>query len=402
MKFTYRAKDKQGNVRAGKIEARSLDAAASVLQGYDLIVLDISPEKKITFFDEIFGRKTRISRKDLAIFMRQFSTLLESQVPLGEALRTLYMQAATPAIKDLVFELVSDLDAGMPLSKAVERKSDVFGEFYMQMIKSGEISGRLEEVLSYLADYAEHEYDLINKTKSAATYPAFLFGTFLLVSVVITVSLAPQMVSIFEEFGAVPPLGTKILIAIGAFFRTWGILAAILAVGLIWLLINYFQSAEGRRVGGVYLLKIPILGDIYKKIFISRFCETAGTLIHGGIPVVTSFEVAGEATGNYVYQKIGYQVADAVKKGESISSILKKEYEYLPPLVSQMVAVGESTGRLDSVLGKVAAYFQKEVDRAFGTMIDLLQPILVVVIGILVAFLVSAVLLPIYQLSQSV
>ncbi len=334
--------------------------------------------------------------------MRQFSTLLESQVPLGEALRTLYLQAATPAIKDLVFGLVSDLDAGFPLSKAIEKRSDIFGEFYMQMIKSGEISGRLEEVLTYLADYAEHEYDLINKTKSAAAYPIFLFGTFLFVSIVITVSLAPQMISIFEEFGTTPPIGTKILIFIGEFFKNWGILAAVFILGMIWLLINYFRSVEGRRVGGVYILKIPILGEIYKKIFVSRFCETAGTLIHGGIPVVTAFQVAGDATGNYTYQKIGYKVADAVKEGKSISSILKEYYEYLPPIVSQMVAVGEGTGRLDSILKKVAGYFQKEVDRAFSTMIDLLQPILVVIIGILVAFLVSAVLLPIYQLAQSV
>jgi len=402
MKFIYRAKDKQGNIRAGKVEARSLDTAVSILQGYDLIVLEISPEKKITFLDEIFGTKTRISRKDLAIFMRQFSTLLEAQVPLGEALRTLYLQAATPAIKDLVFELVSDLDSGLPLSKSIAKRSDIFGDFYIEMIKSGEISGRLEEVLSYLADYAEHENNLINKAKSAATYPAFLFGTFVLISVVITVALAPQMISIFEEFGAVPPIGTKILIFIGEFFRNWGILAAVFVLGMIWLLLNYFRSVEGRRVGGIYVFKIPVLGEVYKKIYISRFCETAGTLIHGGIPVVTAFEVAGKATGNYIYQKIGYKVADAVKKGESISSILKKDYEYLPPLVSQMVAVGEGTGRLDSILKKVAGYYQKEVDRSFLTMIDLLQPILVVIIGILVAFLVSAVLLPIYQLAQSV
>ena len=402
MKFIYQAKDKQGNIRAGKVEARSSDTAVSILQGYDLIVLEISPEKKLTFFDEIFGRKTRVSKKDLAIFMRQFSTLLESQVPLGEALKTLFLQAATPAIRDLVFELVSELDAGSPLSKAVEKRSDIFGEFYTQMIKSGEISGRLEEVLSYLADYAEHENDLINKTKSAAAYPIFLFGTFLVVAVVITVALAPQMVSIFEEFGKTPPLGTKILIFVGEFFRNWGIVAAVLMLGIIWLLINYFRSFEGRRIGGVYILKLPILGEVYKKIFISRFCETAGTLIRGGIPVVTAFEVAGEATGNYVYQKIGYKVADGIKKGESISSILKDYYEYLPPLVSQMVAVGEGTGRLDSILGRVASYFQKDVDRAFSTMIDLLQPILVIIIGILVAFLVAAVLLPIYQLAQSV
>ena len=402
MKFIYRAKDKQGNIKAGKVEARSLDAAINILQGYDLIVLEISPERQITFFDEIFGRKSRISKRDLAVFLRQFATLLQSQVPLTESLRTLFLQAATPAIKDLVFELISDLDSGLPLSKAIEKRSDLFGDFYSQMVKSGEISGRLEEVLIYLADYAEHENDLRNKIRSASTYPVFLFTTFMIVGVVITVALAPQMVSIFEEFGRTPPLGTQILIFIGEFFKSWGLVALILLVGIIWFLLNYFQSKEGRRVGGVYMLKMPILGDIYKKIYISRFCETAGTLIFGGIPIVTAFEVAGEATGNYVYQVIGYKVAESVKRGESISNTLKEYNEYLPPLVSQMTAVGESTGRLDSILKTVSGYYQKEVDRSFSTMVDLLQPILIIFIGVLVAFLVSAVLFPIYQLAQSV
>jgi len=402
MKFIYRAKDKQGNIKAGKVEARSLDVAINILQGYGLIVIDIAPEKKITFFDEIFGRQARVSKKDLAVFLRQFATLLQSQVPLTEALRTLFLQAATPTIKDLVFELISDLDAGLSLSKAIGKREDIFGEFYSQMIKSGEISGRLEEVLMYLADYAEHENDLRNKMKSASTYPVFLFGTFILISVVITISLAPQMVSIFEEFGVRPPLGTQVLIFIGEFFTNWGIVAAVLLVGFIWLLLNYFRSSEGRRFWGIYMLRVPILGEIYKKIFITRFCETTGTLVFGGIPIVTAFEVAGEATGNYVYQSIGYKVAENIRRGESISKTLENYYEYLPPLVSQMTAVGESTGRLDSILRIVAGYYQKEVDRAFASMIDLLQPILVIIIGILVAFLVSAVLLPIYQLAQSV
>ncbi|MDD3488160.1 MAG: type II secretion system F family protein [Candidatus Pacebacteria bacterium] len=402
MKYIYRAKDKQGNIKAGKVEARSLDVAINILQGYGLIVVEIAPERKATILDGIFGRQARVSKKDLSVFLRQFATLLQSQVPLIEALRTLYLQAATPTIKDLVFELISDLDAGLPLSKAVGKRDDVFGEFYSQMIKSGEITGRLEEVLVYLADYAEHENDLRNKMKSASTYPVFLFSTFILISVVITVSLAPQMVSIFEEFGTTPPLGTKILIFIGEFFSSWGIVVGALLLGLIWLLLNYFRSAEGRRFLGIYMLKVPILGEIYKKIFITRFCETTGTLVLGGIPIVTAFEVAGEATGNYVYQSIGYKVADNIRRGESISKTLENYHVYLPPLVSQMTAVGESTGRLDFILKIIAGYYQKEVDRALASMVDLLQPILVIIIGILVAFLVSAVLLPIYQLAQGI
>ena len=402
MKFIYKAKDKLGNIKAGAVEARSLDAALKLLQSYELIVLDINPERKITFFDELFGKRTRVSKKHLAIFLRQFATLLQSQVPLTEALKTLLIQAATPAIKDLTFELISDLDTGLSLSRSVEKRSNIFGEYYSQMIKSGEISGRLEEVLGYLADYAEHENDLMAKAKSSATYPAFLFLTFLVISTVITVALAPQMASIFDEFGKTPPLTTQILIFIGSFLKQWGILLLVFLLGIAWLLFNYSRSKEGQKIGGVYLLKIPVIGNLYKKIFISRFAETVGNLILGGIPAVTAFEVAGDATGNYVYQQIGQEVAEKLKTGENISNVLKNYYEYFPPLVSQMTAVGESTGRLEEILKKVAEYYQKEVDRSFSTMIDLLQPVLVVLIGILVGFLVAAVLLPIYQLAQGI
>lgn len=402
MKFIYRAKDKRGNFKAGTIEARSIDSAIKTLQSYELIVLDISPMKKVTFLDSILGKKTTVSKKDLAIFLRQFATLLESQVPLGEALKTLLLQAPTPQIKDLVFELVSDLDAGLSLSRAVEKRSDVFGEFYSQMIKSGEISGRLEDVLTYLADYAEHENDLVNKAKAAASYPVFLFGTFIAVGAIITIALAPQMANIFEEFGKTPPLATKILIAIGNLLSKYGLILLVVLFGFTWYLMNYFRSREGGRVMGIYLLKLPILGKIYKQIFIARFCETAGTLIQGGIPTVTAFEVAGGSTGNYIYYMMGKKVAEGIKTGESISNILKNHYEYFPPLVSQMVAVGENTGRLDELLKKVASYYQKEINRAFSTLLDLLQPALVIVIGIAVGFLVAAVILPIYQLAQSV
>jgi len=402
MKFIYRAKDKLGNIKTGAVEARSLDTAIKLLQSYDLIVLDINPELRITIFDQIFGKKTRVSKKELAVFLRQFATLLQSQVPLIEALKTLLLQAATPALKDLTFELISDLDAGLSLSSSIEKRSDIFGEYYSQMIKSGEISGRVDEVLGYLADYAEHENDLMAKAKSSATYPAFLFLTFLVIGTVITVALAPQMASIFDEFGKTPPLGTKILIAVGQFLNQWGIILLITLMGIAWLVLNYLRSKEGQRVGGIYLLKIPIIGDIYKKIFISRFCETVANLILGGIPAVTAFEVAGDATGNYVYQNIGREISEQLKTGETINHVLKNYYEYFPPLVSQMAAVGETTGRLEQILKKVAEYYQKEVDRSFSTMIDLLQPVLVVLIGILVAFLVAAVLLPIYQLAQGI
>ncbi|MGC8851844.1 MAG: type II secretion system F family protein [Minisyncoccia bacterium] len=402
MKFFYRAKDKLGNVKTGVVEARSLDAALKLLQNYGLVVTDITPEKTITFFDQLFGRKTRISRKDLVVYLRQFATLLQSHVSLADALRTLMIQAATSAIRDLTYDLMSDLDAGLPLSKAMQKHEDVFGEYYVEMVRAGEFSGKLDEVLSQLADYAEYENDLLTKAKSSATYPAFLVLTFVAIGTLITTVLAPQMATIFDEFGKTPPLGTKILINIGDFLNHWGLIVLIILGGIITMILNYFHSEEGRRLLGIYLLKIPIIGGIYKKIYIGRFTKTASNLLLGGIPAVIAFQVAGRSTGNYVYQKISEEIAEKLKTGESINKVLSQYPEYFPPLVSQMTAVGETTGRLEEILQKVAEYYQKEVSTSFNTMVDLLQPILIIMIGFLVALLVSAVLLPIYQLAQGI
>jgi type IV pilus assembly protein PilC len=401
MRFLYRARDNSGNIKVGKIEARSVDVALSMLQGSGLIVLELTPEKEVSIFDQFLGSRFKIGKKDLAVFLRQFATLLEAQVPLSEAMKTLIVQASSPAVKDLAYDFISDLDAGLPLSKAFERRSDIFSDFYIEMIKSGEVSGRLEEVVKYLADYAEHEYDLLNKVKSTATYPVFLIITFIVAGVFLTVSLAPQIGSIFEEFNATPPLMTKILIEIGNFFRNWGIVAFFGLMGLTWLLLNYFNSVEGRRVLGIYLLSLPVIGQIYKKIYISRFCETSATLIEGGIPIVAAIQVAGSATGNYLYAKIAEEIAEELKAGESISKVLIKYPKYFPPLIAQMTAIGESTGRLSQVLRKVSNYYSKEVERSLSTMIDILQPIMIIVLGVLVGFLVAAILLPIYQLTQS-
>jgi len=402
MEFIYKAKDSKGQEKVGKIQSRSEDLAVQLLQSYGLIVYDLKPVEEQGIFDKFFGRRKRATTKELSLFLRQFSTLLSSKVPLMDSLKTLLAQTTSSGVKDMIFDLISGLDAGLSLSQAMARGESIFSSFYIEMVKSGEISGRLEEVFSYLADYAENEASLNSKAKAAMIYPAFIVGVFVLVGAVISITVAPQMSDIFQEFGQNPPFLTKMLIGFGKFLTNWGILVGIVLAGGLAALINYLRTLEGQNLWSFWSMKVPIIGKIYKSIYLSRFAESFGTLLHGGISVVQALEVAGSATGNFVFEQLGHEIAEGVRRGEPISKLLQNYPDYFPPLVSQMVYVGENTGRLDSLLKRVSVYYFNEVETGFKILLELIQPVLIVVIALLVGVLIAGVLLPIYQLAQAV
>lgn len=401
MEFVYRAKTKNGEEKAGKIDARSEELALQILQSYDFIVLDLQKKKENTIWDKIFYKNTTIKGKDLAVFLRQLSTMLSAKIPLIESLKTLLNQTTSPSVRDMIFSLVSSLDGGLTLSQAMG-ETNVFSRFYVEMVRSGEVSGRLEQVFSYLADYAENEAELDSKAKSAAIYPLFILLVFIVVGSVITISIAPQMVDIFQEFDKQPPALTLALINIGKFLINWGFLVLLMLVGIFWAAKNYFDSAEGQNIKSYWMMRIPVLGNIYKNIYVSRFSETLSTLLVGGIPIVEALEISGSATGNFVFKNIASELADGVRSGEQINKLMRKYEEYFPPLVNQMVAIGETTGRLSELLKRVAVYYYNQVERGFSVLLELLQPILIVVLGGLVGILIAGVLLPIYQLAQTI
>jgi type II secretory pathway component PulF len=217
MEFIYKAKDSKGEEKIGKIESRSEDLAVQLLQGYGLTVYDLKAVQDQGFFDKFFGKRRRATTKELSLFLRQFATLLSSKVPLMDSLKTLLAQTSSSGVKDMIFDLISGLDAGLSLSQAMARGESIFSSFYIEMVKSGEISGRLEEVFNYLADYAENEASLNTKAKSAMIYPIFIIVVFILVGAIISITVAPQMMDIFQEFGQNPPFLTKMLIGFGDF-----------------------------------------------------------------------------------------------------------------------------------------------------------------------------------------
>lgn len=401
MEFIYRAKTKNGEEKTGKINARSEELALQILQSYDFVVVDLKKKKESTFWDRIFYKNTTIKGRDLAIFLRQLSTMLSAKIPLIESLKTLLNQASSPAVRDMIFSLTSSLDSGLTLSQSMG-ETGVYSKFYIEMVRSGEVSGRLEQVFAYLADYAENEAELDAKARSAAIYPIFILLVFLVVGSVITISIAPQMVDIFQEFDREPPALTLALITIGRFLINWGFLVLLMLVGVFFATKNYLDSAEGQNIKAFWMMKVPVLGVIYKNIYVSRFAETLSTLLVGGIPIVEALEISGSATGNFVFKNIADELADGIRSGEQINKLMRKYEEYFPPLVSQMVAIGESTGRLSELLKRVAVYYYNQVERGFSVLLELLQPILIVVLGGLVGILIAGVLLPIYQLAQTI
>ena len=401
MEFIYRAKTKNGEEKTGKIDARSEKLALQILQSYDLIVIELHKKKENTIWDKIFFRKTNIKGKELAIFLRQLATMLSAKIPLISSLKTLLNQSDSAAIRDVIFSLVSSLDSGLMLSQAMEQ-TNVFSKFYVEMVRSGEVSGRLEQVFNYLADYAENEAELDAKARSAAIYPIFILIVFLVVGSVITISIAPQMVDIFQEFDRQPPALTMALISTGRFLINWGFLVLLVLVGVFFAAKNYLDSAEGQNIKAYWTMKIPVLGNIYKNIYVSRFCETLSTLLVGGIPIVEALEISGSATGNFVFKNIAEELSEGIRNGEQINKLMRKYEEYFPPLVNQMVAIGENTGRLSDLLKRVAVYYYNQVERGFSVLLELLQPVLIIVLGGMVGILIAGVLLPIYQLAQTI
>lgn len=404
MKFSYTAKKQTGDLQTGIVEAGSREAAVATLQGYGLVVLRVQEEEARPWYLQLFAGIGHAGLRDMAIFTRQFATLLEAQVPLIESLRTLFQQAQNVYLKDAVFEVISDVESGSSLSQAFSRHENVFSRFYIQMVRSAEMTGRLQEVFTYLSDYYESQASLSSKVKSALIYPAFVFGLFAVVLTVMVVVVIPQLSRIFLDLETDPsrvPLVTKLLFGLGGFTQQygWAILAMFIAAVVVLRL--YFRSEEGRALLESSLIATPVIGSIARKIYLAQFAETLSVMISGDIPVGQALEVSGDVVGNIAYQESILESAEAVRRGELVSEALSRFPDKFPPLVVQMVAIGEKTGRMDELLGRAAKFYSREVERAMTNITELIQPVMIVVLGVFVGLLIGAVILPIYQIAQS-
>lgn len=399
MKYSYQARSKTGELQVGTVEAASREAALNILTGHELYVLSLEAFKEVKWPERILRFFRRVKKKDLMIFSRQFSTLLSAKIPLSSSLKTLYSQTQNIILKETINELISDIDAGLSLSQALERHSHIFSEFFVNMVRSAEITGRMEAVMDFLADYLEKEVGLISRVRNALIYPAVVIVLFVVVAGLMITLVLPQIMPIFQESGVNLPIFTRLLIGAGNFMAQWWWAILFILTLLIFLLFDYFKTPEGRIVYDELSLKLPILGGLSQKLAVARFAEATSVLIKGGIPITQAIEIASHTIGNVVYKDILHEAAEKVRAGELMSEALERS-GYFPALVSQLVAVGEATGRLEELLSRISAFYTREIDNLVSNLVELIQPALIIIIGIFVSLLFASILLPIYNLAQ--
>jgi len=398
MEFKYIARNKQGEVQMGVVSSASEEAAADVLQKTGLYVTHLE-----SFVQErsVYTRNIRIfgsiSRKEIVLFARQLSVLVNSNVPLTEALTTLSAQIQNPDFREKILEVSHDIESGIPFSQALAKHQKIFSSFFISLVKSGEASGKLSEVLSYLAEHMERDYYLTSKIRGAMTYPIFVLGTIALVMTVMVVFVMPQLIGVLTESGVELPVVTRILISIIEFIRVWGWLIFVVAFSGIGAFVWWMKTPKGKIFYDETSIKVPVLGNLTKSVSLSRFAENLSTLISGGIPIAEALEITADIVGNSVYKNIIMKTRDGVRRGESISSLLSQYPNEIPPVFTQMTTVGEKTGKLDSILANVADFYRKEVDVFINNSLGLIEPVLMVVLGLVVGFFVISFLLPLYQ-----
>lgn len=401
MKFQYTARTKKGELQTGFVESVNREMAANALISHELFVLNITSAEAPQWYERLLNLLNRVKPVDLMIFTRQLSTLLEAKISLGDSLKNIYRQTRNALLRETVSELSSDIDSGLSFSQAMDRHKNVFSDFYISMIRSAEVTGRLDEVMSFMADYLEKEVGLLGRVRSALVYPAIVLILFAVVVGIMVGVVFPQLAPIFKESNVPMPAITRILLGSGQFVADWWVAILFILAVVIAVAIDYFLTAEGKVVLDELRVRLPVVGDLYRKLYIARFAESAGVLIRGGIPIAQALEISGHTIGSVIYRDVLHEVSEAVRGGQLMSQALAEHENYFPLLVSQMVAVGEMTGKLESLLSRISSFYTREVDSTLANLVDLIQPAMMVGIGILVGILFAAVLMPIYNLAQT-
>ncbi|HVY35828.1 MAG TPA: type II secretion system F family protein [Candidatus Paceibacterota bacterium] len=400
MNFRYTAVTDKGEKREGTIDAVNRELAITGLQRRGLIVTSVKSEQEARRWFEITLFE-KVPMKDIVILSRQMSTLFEAQVSALKAFSLLANNTEDKLLQKKLNQIVADLQAGSSIAGALAKHPDVFSDFYVNMVKAGEESGKLTQVFAYLADYLDRQYALTSKTKHALVYPAFVIGIFIVVMLVMFTVVIPKLSVIIAESGQTIPIYTRIIMAISSFLVNYGIFLLVFVVVAIGYLIRMAKTKKGKRILDDIKLNTPVIGNLYKKLYLARIADNMDTMLSAGIPIVRAIEITSTVVGNRRYQEIMMQAMEGVKTGKSFSQAIEGHKE-IPQIMPQIVRVGEETGSMGAILKMLAKFYNREVDGAVDTLVGLIEPFMIVALGLGVGLLLVSVLVPIYNIAGGI
>jgi type IV pilus assembly protein PilC len=395
--YRYIAKDKLGSAVTGMLEGNSEAEAAEILHNKELIVISIEQSKRKAI--KAVTRARKVKSDDLVIFSRQLATMIDAGIPLVHTLRILGDQIEVKNLQNVVNTIREDIEAGMSFCDALSKHPSIFSELFINMIRAGESSGMLDEVLDRLATYLEKSAALARKIRSSLVYPAVVVTMALVITAVLLLKVVPTFKGIFEILGGKLPLPTQILILVSDLFRRNFLYTLGVLIIFVFLFRRYTTTEKGRYKFDSYKLKAPVLGQLFRKVAIAKFSHTFSTLIRSGVSILNSLEIVSKTSGNRVIEEAVLSCSKSVRDGEPISKPLSKSGVF-PPMVCRMITVGEQTGQLEKMLSKIAQFYDEQVDASTAALTSMIEPLVIAFLGVVIGGIVISLFLPIFKISE--
>ena len=398
--YVWSGRTRDGQRQKGELAAKSKDEVISIMRKQNIMVTSVAARAKKLSINLPF-LKPKASDKDIAIFTRQFATMIDAGLPLVQCLDILSKQADNKAFAAVINEIRQDVEAGSTYADSLKKHPAVFGDLYANMVAAGELGGILDTILNRLSKYIEKNIKLKRQVKAALFYPSTIVAVAFIVIIVLLVYVIPIFAKMFTDFGGTLPAPTRMVIGASDFMRSniliiIGIMAAVI-IGAR----KYYKTQNGRLVIDSIVLRMPVFGMLARKIAVAKFTRTLGTLISSGVPILDGLDIVAKTSGNKVVEKAIYATRQSISEGKTLSEPLEAS-KVFPPMVVQMIGVGETTGALDAMLSKIADFYDDEVDSTVGILTSLLEPILMIFLGIVIGFIVVAMYLPIFKMAGTI
>jgi len=395
--FTYRARSRAGEILQDQIDATDSRSVVATLRQKGYLVIDVKEQS--TAQKDLLAPFKGVKASDLVVFTRQLSTMINAGLPIVRSLHVLFEQTQNEKLKRTIFEVRRDVEAGLALSEALDKHPEVFSQLYVEMVRAGEIGGMLDGVLLRVADQLENDQDLKRKIRAAMVYPAVVLAFAIFTASFLLIFIVPIFAGLFEELGGTLPLPTRIVMAISDILASVFGVFVYAGIGLaVYMFFRWKQTEHGRRMWGRVSLRIPMkIGDVVHKVALARFARTLSTLSAAGVPILQAIEITATSSGNWVIENALLKSRDAIREGIPIYKPLEEEPVF-PPMVTRMIAVGEETGDVDGMLGKIADFYESEVDAAVKALTSIIEPVMIIIVGAIVGVIVISMYLPLFRI----